>query len=80
MKDRQIGALTETTFAGHKAYSFTLTDGFTKEFAGSGYALPQGVTINFVAVENSAGIKLLIGYPLNDDATAKMKDSFKFSN
>lgn len=78
MKDRQIGALTETTFAGHTAYAFTLTDGFTREVSGSGYTLPQGATFNFVSVKNNAGVKLLISYPLNDDNAAKMAESFNF--
>lgn len=76
MKDRQVGDLTETTFAGQKAYSFTLTNGFTTP-AGE-YAIPTGVTFNYIAIENKAGIKLLIYYPLSNSVTETIKDSFAF--
>ena len=77
MKDRQVGGLIETTFAGQKAYSFTLTKGFSTP-AGE-YAIPTGTIFNYIVVENNTGIKFLIYYPLNDSFAEAIKDSFAFT-
>ncbi|MFZ1075649.1 MAG: hypothetical protein WAN50_04725 [Minisyncoccia bacterium] len=79
LKDRQIGALVPITFAGHRAYSFSLTKGFTNTAEGNGSIIPDGVTQNLITVENNDGTKLLIRYPLYDKSAEEMIGTFAFS-
>lgn len=78
--NKQIGELKEITFVGQKAYSFTLTESFSRGLSG-GYALglEGSHAFNFIFVENKNGIKLMIRYPLGDAIAERIKDSFKLT-
>ena len=79
MTGRQVGEFKAITFAGKKAYSFTLTKGFSESPDGQyGYMLPEGVTYNFIIVENGKGQKLLIHYPNTMQVAKQIESTFKF--
>lgn len=77
-KDKKVGELKEITLAGQKAYSFTLTKSFNKGLAG-GFILPKDITFNFIFVENGEGIKLMTYYPMEDNTSREIVNSFKFN-
>ncbi len=78
-RDKKVGELKEITLDGQKAYSFTLTRSFNKGLAG-GYILDtKGTIFNFIFVENKAGEKLMIHYPLSDNISEKILKLFEIN-
>lgn len=79
IKNRKVGDLKEIQFADKTAYSFTLDKGF-REYSSAdyGYAIPDGMTYNYIFVENNFGDKLIIYYRVGDDLSEQIKDSFGF--
>ncbi len=79
VQGKQTGELKEITFAGQKAYAFTLTKSF-KEWSREnlGHIIPEGFVFNFIFVENKSGEKLMISYPMNDPSSEQMRNSFEF--
>lgn len=75
-QDKHAGELNEITFAGQKAYSFTLNRGFNGPH-GSYTLDPDTAVYNLVFIENKAGVKLMIRYPLNDSIAERIANSFK---
>jgi hypothetical protein len=78
LKNRKVGELKEISVKAQKAYSFTLTDGFTFEGYG-GYTLPEKSVHNYIFVENSNGDRIMIHYPLNDKISEEIISSFEFA-
>lgn len=80
MRDKRVGELREVNFAGEKAYSFTLTKGFS---TGSVNGIYMGYTLsdthNYIFTEKN-GIKFVIHYPLEDKTTKEIMGSFKFND
>lgn len=76
IKDKKIGDIKEVTFAGEKAYSFTLLGGFATNLTGMGYVLPG--THNYIFVEKN-NTKFVIHYPIGDKVSEKIIESFEFN-
>lgn len=78
LKNRKVGELKEISVKEQKAYSFTLTDGFTFEEYG-GYTLPEKSVHNYIFVENPNGDRMMVHYPLNDKISEEIISSFEFA-
>jgi hypothetical protein len=78
LKNRRVGELKELSVKSQKAYSFTLTDGFTAGKSG-GYTLSEKSVHNYIFVENPNGDRMMIHYPLNDKISEEIISSFEFA-
>lgn len=76
IQNKKVGDMKETVFAGEKAYSFTLTGGFATNLTGMGYAITGTHKYIFVEKNNT---KFVIHYPLEDNVSEKIINSFEFN-
>ncbi|PIS43158.1 hypothetical protein COT23_02860 [Candidatus Kaiserbacteria bacterium CG08_land_8_20_14_0_20_50_21] len=75
----QAGKLQKMNFASSSAYFFDLSDDFELATAGSGYP-PPGISNRYVFFENSNKDKFVIWYPLNDNLSQEIVNTFEFTD
>lgn len=77
IRNKKVGELQKTTIQGREAYKFTLTKTFSGLFGGE--ALWPNL-YQFIITESPSGDKFIMRYPVGDQVSESILETFKFTN